>query len=720
MALSQEALYVIECYRSHFLGKKNIVIYGIGVNTKAILSEIHDPNIVGLMDPQSEGSIVMGKPVFSVCEASQKADLIVIVARPAVVPIIFERVRHLESENHLPIYNIEGKRLIEQEETSFVSDLPYWNCTGEALKQKMAKADVISFDIFDTLITRDVLRPVDLFVLLERKLSSAGVICPSFAMKRQEVEAELNQCGVPNLEQIYAKLGEWYSWKKEVTRTACSMEFDMELQACHARKYMRNVFQDALKIGKTVILISDMYLPEAKMRALLMKNGYEGYQRLYISCEYQMTKASGALFALVRKDFAGTILHIGDNPASDDKMARINGYETYPIYSVYDMLLRSSMQKLVAKAQTPESMLTLGIVTRELFDDPFSLGPTRGVVYVDDLYQLGFVFIGPIVSYFMRWMCQQVWDTDYDMILFSARDGYLIEKLYQERRERSPQHLPKGIYFKTSRRAITVAALKEQSDFLEILQKPYRTTKGELLSVRFGIKPDSTDPDAMGSAISTKNPKEVQRYIEKYAIEILKNAKQERSGYLQYMNGIGVCQAKKILIYDFCSRGTIQYYLTKLLRKNVEICGLYFATMEWNRLACNKNADAFSMFGDVNQYHSLFATIQNYMFLEEVLLEGCTTYLYCKSNGMFEHEKEANQLRDTKKEAVIQDGICSFDACIRMWELQCNAINDSYCQFVDAILGMFFSLNCEYSEMIRGAVSVDNTYDFEHSHQVLK
>ena len=193
MELSQDALYVIESYKTHFQGKKDIVLYGIGVNTKAILTEIHDPNIIGLMDPLSEGSIVLGKPVLSVAEASQQAGLIVIVARPTVVPIIFDRIRDLEVTHHIPIYNIEGKRLIEEEETLFSSDLPYWNCSSEALKQKIATADVVSFDIFDTLIARDVLRPVDLFVFLERKMQKEGIPCKSFAVQRRAAETQLNQ-----------------------------------------------------------------------------------------------------------------------------------------------------------------------------------------------------------------------------------------------------------------------------------------------------------------------------------------------------------------------------------------------------------------------------------------------------------------------------------------------------------------------------------------------
>lgn len=719
MGLSQDALYVIESYKKHFFGKKNIVLYGIGINTKAILTEIQDSNIIGLMDPLSEGSVVLGKPVLSVEEASRQAALIVIVARPTVVPIIFERIRDLESTHHIPIYNIEGERLIEEEQRPFSSDLPYWNCNSEALKQKIVLADVVSFDIFDTLLARDVLRPVDLFFFLERKLQKEGIPCKAFAVQRQAAEAQLNQVCVPDLNQIYAQLGVHYAWTKETVGRACALEFALEQKACHARKHMQDIYNYAFELKKTVILVSDMYLNADKMRILLEKAGYMGYHRLYISCEHQATKESGALFDVVRKDYSGTILHIGDNAAVDDVMARMHGFDTYPIFSAYDMLLHSSIGKLVAKAKAPDSMLTLGIATRKLFDDPFVLGSTKGVVCADDLFLLGFVFIGPVISCFVRWMCKEVWDKNYDMILFSARDGYVIEKLYRKRWIQNKEHLPKGVYFKTSRRAVTVAAIENEADIAEILMKPYNTLKGQLLSARLGVDPIATDLQSLDSAVSTQNAKEVEHYIKKYQESILQNAKQERINYLAYMKKIGLTSARRVLVYDFCSRGTIQHYLAKLLRQDIQTDGIYFATMEWSSMAYNQSSFAFSLFGDVHQYHSNFFTTQNYMFLEAVLLDHCTTCLYCKADGTFEYEKDGNDLRDINKLAEIQSGICAFDCCINRWEELLDAVDEDFRNFSDGMIGAFFSRGCRQSPLVREAISVDNAYDFEQPYKIL-
>lgn len=720
MGLSQDTLYVIESYKTHFLGKKNIVLYGVGINTKAILTEIQDPNIIGLMDPLSEGSVVMGKPVLSVEDASRQAGLIVIIARPTVVPIIFDRIRGLESTHHIPIYNIEGKRLIEEKQESFSSDLPYWNSSSDSLKQKIAMADVVSFDVFDTLIVRDVLRPVDLFFFLERKMQKEGISCKEFAVQRQAAEAQLNQVCVPNLNQIYEQLGVHYAWSKEIVDKASSLEFALEQKACHARKHMQDIYHYALRLKKTVILVSDMYLNMEKMQILLERAGYTGYHRLYVSCEYQATKASGGLFDAVRKDYSGTILHIGDNAAVDDVMARMHGFVTYPIFSAYDMLLHSSMGKLVAKAKTPDSMLTLGIAARQLFDDPFVLGPTKGMARVDDLFQFGYVFIGPVISCFVRWMCEKVWDKNYDMILFSARDGYLIEKLYRKRWIQNKEHLPKGVYFKTSRRAVTVAALTNEDDILAMLSDSFDTTKGELLLVRFGIFPDKTDVEALEKVSSTYNPDDAIQFILRYQDRILENAKRERSNYIAYLKKIGLLHAKKVVLYDFCSKGTVQFGLSKLLGSDVDILGMYFATLDLKNDVDHGHNCIISLFGDCTRYHPRFSTVKEFMFMEAILSDRYETLLCCDANGEFIYQDEVSGYRDCNVLAQIQQGILYFDRSFQAWSELINTEEDeTYRHFCDDIFGVLFNGSCVIGSQVKKAVVIDGRNDFKPPYQLL-
>ena len=60
-----------------------------------------------------------------------------------------------------------------------------------------------------------------------------------------------------------------------------------------------------------------------------------GAERIYISSEYGENKAGGDLFRRVLRDFSGNrIVHIGDNPHSDHKMAQKCGLAIMPYQNV--------------------------------------------------------------------------------------------------------------------------------------------------------------------------------------------------------------------------------------------------------------------------------------------------------------------------------------------------------------------------------------------------
>lgn len=724
MDQTTERAYVVECYRRHFMGQEGIVLYGVGVNTKEILTQTDDPNIIGLMDPVCEGSTVMGKPVLSLQEAAERAKVVVIIARTSVVPIIFARIRELETVHHIPVCNIEGIRLIEKESdgvelSPFLND-PYWDLSGEALQNAIAAADVISFDIFDTLLIRDVLRPVDLFPLLERRLQQEGIPCPDFHVRRRAAGMQLEQDCVPTLEKIYGLLAQWYAWPEVLAQRACALEFELEQRACHARRWMQVLYASVLGAGKPIILISDMYLREEQIRSLLERSGYRGWSRLYVSCEHQATKASGDLYELVRRDFAGKrILHIGDDAVTDGDTARAHGCSTYPVRSVYDMLLHSSLRPLAVKADTPEKLLALGILTRVLFDDPYALGPTKGTVFVDDLFQMGASLIGPVVSCFLRWMCQEVRDGPWDMILFGARDGYLIEQRYRDRWQSAQGHLPKGVYFKTSRRAVTIPAIRGDDDISEILLRPYHATKGELLSARFGVSAPPDDVEASEPADSVQDPDSSHRYIFRHRDAILHHAALERENYRRYLDHLGLTSAKRVLLYDFCSRGTVQHYLSKLLGPDIQITGLYFATMDWFSSPFNWNHKAKSFVGNVFQCSSRFYTIENYMLLEAVLLEPCGSLICCHPDGTFQYADYENEGHQDALQ-TIQAGITVFDHAVQAWEDLLRPVREGDCEFADEVFGTLFNGRCGLSQAVKESVIVDGAYDFERPHQILR
>lgn len=73
----------------------------------------------------------------------------------------------------------------------------------KTLKEAIENANVISFDIFDTLLFRKVNRPEDIFVMLEKLTGIEG-----FAKKREELQMQASmkaerECGLPHADLDY-------------------------------------------------------------------------------------------------------------------------------------------------------------------------------------------------------------------------------------------------------------------------------------------------------------------------------------------------------------------------------------------------------------------------------------------------------------------------------------------------------------------------------------
>ena len=143
--------------------------------------------------------------------------------------------------------------------------------------KKILKYDVISFDIFDTLITRKIYDPDDLFKLMGKKLE-----IEDFLEKRKKAEQKARQelKKDVNLDEIYNYYQKLYSKKKQKIQ---KLEEDLELDFCIPRKDMLEVFKELIENDKYIILTSDMYLKKDTITKMLKKCGFSGYIYFYVS-----------------------------------------------------------------------------------------------------------------------------------------------------------------------------------------------------------------------------------------------------------------------------------------------------------------------------------------------------------------------------------------------------------------------------------------------------
>lgn len=192
--------------------------------------------------------------------------------------------------------------------------------------KKAEKYEIISFDVYDTLIHRKYAKPSDVFRTVEKKLYMQNIEehfyekrCMAEQMARKKVlEEEIT------LEDIY----QYYEADID-KKLLKKLEIETELECIYPDEKMKNIFEVLKEKNKKIVIISDMYLQTGVIEKALKEVGYSGYERIFVSSEVLMTKKSGHLFRYVRNELGGQqFIHIGDRFSTDYRNAKNNGLES--------------------------------------------------------------------------------------------------------------------------------------------------------------------------------------------------------------------------------------------------------------------------------------------------------------------------------------------------------------------------------------------------------
>ena len=126
---------------------------------------------------------------------------------------------------------------------------------------------VISFDIFDTLLFRNVAKPVDIFKIMENILKNKyGII--DFTKKRIEAESNARKLatnGEANFDEIYIQMEKEIK-DKSIINEIKKLEKEKEYEFMTQNPFMKRIFDYCIENNKKIMLISDMYLESSYMK----------------------------------------------------------------------------------------------------------------------------------------------------------------------------------------------------------------------------------------------------------------------------------------------------------------------------------------------------------------------------------------------------------------------------------------------------------------------
>lgn len=625
-----EQRYVAEAFQTGMAKyqQEPLLLYGFGRNTEGILRLTIGYSIVGLLGPTRTEGELYGKRILSLNEAAALSKIIVIVASEASRPIIFRRIKEFAQEQGIMIYDFNGNQMQESKDSYDKSALDYWNHSWNELKQEIIQHDVISFDIFDTLLGRYVLRPRDVFALMEEDIRGKQGLEVPFEKLRTETEHDCEYGAT--IFDIYEAIHQ-----QGVSEDNCKLwlfqELAWESKLTYPKTKVVEIFQYALSHGKEVYLTSDMYLPRAELKEILSNHEITGYNELLVSCEEKAQKSDGTLFAKLKQRVPGkSILHIGDNRFTDIEAAKRMGLDAYHLWSGYDLFMVSSLSGLlVDRMPALGDRLALGLLCAKLFADPFSLNATKGKVTLTTPEQMGFCFVGPWALGFMQWASERVEEFRVEQFIYPARDGFLFWRIAQIMQQYGYMKDVGQIYLKASRRALSVANIRSMKDLEMVLARQrYRGTNGEMLQELFRIEASQDDKYRTREAASIE---ESLQYLNKFEQQILSEAEWERKNYQAYLAAKDVLNQKKAAVFDFVAAGTVQYYLERHLDKR--LIGLYCGVIGHPNEMFPNPGHVFSAFGNSEVYGSQKVIFRIMEMMETLLVDGDNRLEYINESG---------------------------------------------------------------------------------------
>lgn len=520
----------------------------------------------------------------------------------------------------------------------------------------------ISFDIFDTLIKRDVASAKDVFTLVEfeyNRLHPEHNIS-DFCVDRCNWESNARKASKGKevtIDEIYS-----YSlYDEEIREILLHLEIQTELKVCHENYKIKKLYNELLNAGKQIVIISDMYLPENIVRKILDDAGYRGYYKLFLSSSLNRTKASGELFKYVLEDLnikPWQILHIGDHKRHDCINA-IKCGRILPVWVRRNEVNISYLTKNEIYNSDFNQRMIYSIINNRVnsFDNSID---TKEIKYAK---KFGYSILGPVLYGMCQWIHKESKKQNLDKLYFLARDGFYIKETYDLL---FPQSEQKTYYFRVSRRSLQLPYFQISKD-KKVFQQIFTRNNLSLKEIckSFNLDPfDYTDID-FNVRLTMQNldkNEEAQKFLKIVWKDLLNNAKIQSELFSEYAETN--CMTGKFGIVDLGWHDTIQQFLNQIIGLNnssSDIYGFYLGCAPRNKKEKGNLRSLGYWFNHDSSYDDARKKLPYSLLIERMFLERCgSTTGYTKKNGAIIPTLGALEDIDFSIIEAIQDGGMKF------------------------------------------------------------
>ncbi|AUN95763.1 HAD family hydrolase [Pseudazoarcus pumilus] len=357
----------------------------------------------------------------------------------------------------------------------------------------------VVFDVFDTLVERPLAQADDAHRVIALRLDD-----PAFVERRRAAEDAARrrahgEVGLADIASAYAARHDADPAALQAVETA--VERDLAVP----RAAGLNLLQAARAAGKRVIIASDTALPRAAIEAMLANAGIVAGADVYVSSALGERKSTGALYQRILSDTGlrpQQLLVVGDHVLSDEAMPKSLDLRTCRLPSAAEVSV--GFPRFVAWAGRRRhdglgaSVLT-GLLARRMYSHP-ATSRDRASLVQGARADIGYAVVGPLLVGFCQWLADRACRDGVRRLHFVAREGRVLLDAFRRLHADAPA-LPQADYLVLSRRAVSVPAMHDREDVLEVARTAWLPTGlGEFLERRFGLRLSDTELEAFDAA----------------------------------------------------------------------------------------------------------------------------------------------------------------------------------------------------------------------------
>mgnify|MGYP002561052627 CR=1 FL=1 len=521
----------------------------------------------------------------------------------------------------------------------------------QKIKKTIDSKNIISFDIFDTLIRRMIKNPHDIFDLIERKYNSLNVGNKISDFKRNRILSE-KECRNKStneeitIDEIYSNLEKVYD--KKQANILKELEKNIEIDFCKGNIKIKEIYNYCVEKNKRIIITSDMYLDENTIKTILRNNKFN-YEKLYLSSTVMKTKSSGSIYDYICKDLEinkNEIVHIGDNKKSDFISARKKGLKS--ILWINEDNINNKLNNNLS-----ENILNCYLNNKDYSKENL-------------FYNVGYNSFGPLLLCFSKWLYSELEENNIKKVYFLARDGYIMKKAFDVINIDKESN-----YFYASRRSIIVPSLKEYSSYKEMFSSMHigNRTKIKILLKKVGLddiidninfkeKYNIDINEEIGFDEVYKNQKYIKLFNDLYS-QIIENSKEEYNSFISYKDKNKF--SGKLAIVDIGWFGNMQHAMEKF-GLDVDIYGYYMGVEPRKNYQKIQRMKGFIF--ETNKNYEYFLYEHNFNSIFEMLFlgqHGSVKRFNCNSeNGVEFYDYEYDNSIEKNNIICLQDAAINF------------------------------------------------------------